>query len=369
MMWLWQFMSRRSKVNFTVTSQCSVKNVLDNIQSYSSGWTTRLVHWGGNSSVFMCKWQEVQSTEPCVCVSKVVIGDPVWSVGSRCGLHPLHRSGSFVPHTCLEHTLIINAGLCRPNPNVQTSVPLQTHRLCRCISTDFKCWCCIQMLFRWFHFSSWKVVLSDSSVFIWTQRKRYNDFTIHEFGKSVLPSTECLLLSAMFQCHMATTKRQVYQSLLSDFFKTWEDIHLNFPSQKMFLRSPTAQRPARAVKTHNLSSPQGPSTRLFCRLPDSSCSADFTRLHWHNYPQFIARWTSNCSFPIADWKAKKLWMFVILWKYYLTHVGQKLFNWILLQIIKMHFTIVLLWPVYQQLIYPCSLCPRWLYLMTVNTSQ
>lgn len=140
MMWLWQFMSRRSKIIFTVTSQCSVKNVLDNIQSYSWGWTTRLVRWGGNSSFFMCKWQEAQSTEPCVCVSKVVIGDPVWSVGSRCGLHPLHRSGSFVPHTCLEHTLInvtVNAGLHRPNPNVRTSLPLQTQRLHRCISTHF----------------------------------------------------------------------------------------------------------------------------------------------------------------------------------------------------------------------------------------
>lgn len=226
-MWLWQFMSRRSKVNFTVTSQCSVKNVLDNIQSYSSGWTTRLVHWGGNSSVFMCKWQEVRSTEPCVCVSKVVIGDPVWSVGSRCGLHPLHRSGSFVPHTCVEHTLIINAGLCRPNPKVQTSLPLRTHRLHRCTSKDFfKCWCCIQMLFRWFHFPSWKVI------FFWLQcsseHKGNNTMTFQSMNLVQVSYHRLNVCLPFFIFHMATTKQHVYQILISDFFKTWEDVHLNF---------------------------------------------------------------------------------------------------------------------------------------------
>lgn len=40
--------------------------------------------------------------------------------------------------------------------------------------------------------------LSDKEV----QRKRYNNFTIHDFGKCLIPTSQSLPLSAMFQHHM-----------------------------------------------------------------------------------------------------------------------------------------------------------------------
>lgn len=46
------------------------------------------------------------------------------------------------------------------------------------------------------------------------QRKKYDDYTINNFGKSSLPSTPCLFLFAMFQRHATSTRELVYQNFL-----------------------------------------------------------------------------------------------------------------------------------------------------------
>lgn len=67
------------------------------------------------------------------------------------------------------------------------------------------------MLLRWSHLQS-REVTAVSSIWVTRRRKRY-------FGKSLLPSTHCLLPSAMFQRHMMSTKQYIHVNFLTTSFK------------------------------------------------------------------------------------------------------------------------------------------------------